>query len=455
MEFFYDGHWRMDWGLGNPNKTAALIACLLIAVWSVHRWRSWTFWISLSLFAGLGVCLIHTYSRGGVVAAGVGLAVWLVLGSPWKHHTPRRWIAAGVILVGLVGYAATVDATDRYFEGIGPGEVDYSISNRLEMWRHAPQMMVDAPRGWGIGQSGNSYTQWYQKTATRYEYRTLVNSHLTWMVEFGWLRRFLYVACWLMALWLCLPRHTPNQTALPFAIWIGFAISATFSSVAESIIIWIPPVVALGWVVLARVQSRNVKGLGRGVVVTCCASVLLLATTFLAGKLLREGPQILHNSQGTQIGLLANHQTITLLAPDTDVVGKHFGMAIRQATNKDTSWHITYNPGHISEDTSHIVLSGKGVEIEQLNLSDMTTLTFLNPTDLQKLSTLSQKPRQNLSRTLIMGAQRRDPVARALQRSAPQEGWKLQVVPGQQFFLSTWVDLVLADEILSPKTAYQ
>ena len=34
-EIFFQGFWRMDWGLGNPNKTAALIAILMVAVWSL------------------------------------------------------------------------------------------------------------------------------------------------------------------------------------------------------------------------------------------------------------------------------------------------------------------------------------------------------------------------------------------------------------------------------------
>jgi hypothetical protein len=40
-EIFFNGVWRMDWGLGNPNKTAAVIALLMIAVWALAYFRRW------------------------------------------------------------------------------------------------------------------------------------------------------------------------------------------------------------------------------------------------------------------------------------------------------------------------------------------------------------------------------------------------------------------------------
>jgi len=46
----------MDWGLGNPNKTAALIAMLMVAVWGLACFRKWGFWAALTLFTGLGIC---------------------------------------------------------------------------------------------------------------------------------------------------------------------------------------------------------------------------------------------------------------------------------------------------------------------------------------------------------------------------------------------------------------
>lgn len=38
-DLHFHGIWRMDWGLGNPNKTGALIAILMVAVWMLTLLR--------------------------------------------------------------------------------------------------------------------------------------------------------------------------------------------------------------------------------------------------------------------------------------------------------------------------------------------------------------------------------------------------------------------------------
>ncbi len=84
-EFFFNGVWRLDWGLGNPNKTAALIVELMVAVWLLaYAWK-WGFWMSLGFFTMLGGCLIHTFSRGGLAALIAGMLPLIVFASrPWS-----------------------------------------------------------------------------------------------------------------------------------------------------------------------------------------------------------------------------------------------------------------------------------------------------------------------------------------------------------------------------------
>src|ERR1700678_390926 len=92
MDFYYHGAWRMDWGFGNPNKTATLIACLMLAVWLVACIWRWGFWFALPVATALGWCLVQTYSRGGMLALLAGVAVLLA----W---TPRPWPRARTIAV--------------------------------------------------------------------------------------------------------------------------------------------------------------------------------------------------------------------------------------------------------------------------------------------------------------------------------------------------------------------
>jgi hypothetical protein len=262
----------MDWGLGNPNKTAALIALLMLAVWTLPLLRRWLFWVALPAFAALGVCLMHTMSRGGVVAAAAGSAVLLVhlrRVRPWPRG--RMLAVAGAVVVMLAGNGV-YQTSARFARSCQ----DRSISNRLAVWGQAPRMMADAPWGWGAGNSGRAYMSWYQPLENTEPYRTLVNSHLTWLVEWGWPLRLLYALGWAAAFVLCCghPRcsatdedlfdhrthgKTQKTDALPFlfcgvvgGVWTAFFVAAAFSSVAEAPALWIVPVLGLAGVLAVR-----------------------------------------------------------------------------------------------------------------------------------------------------------------------------------------------------------
>src|SRR5436190_512549 len=113
---FFNSVWRMDWGLGNPNKTAALIALLMIAVWGLAYLRRGGFWAALALFTGLGICLMHTMSRGGLIAALLGTLPLLYFAKkPWPKTRIWGLIAAAWIIVGTTLYWNTAS---RYTQGV-------------------------------------------------------------------------------------------------------------------------------------------------------------------------------------------------------------------------------------------------------------------------------------------------------------------------------------------------
>lgn len=241
----------MDWGLGNPNKTAALIACLMIGLWALAYIRKWGFWVALVGFTALGICLVHTFSRGGFVALFLGMIPVL-----WMSPRPWPWkrIAGIVAAVWvIIGFSVYLQAHERLGQGVV--QEDRSISNRLELWKYAPAMMLDAPGGWGIGNSGKAFMEWYQPLDRHEPYRTMVNSHLTWLVEFGWVGRFLYLAGWVAVFLLCLPDARARWLAIPFGVWLAFLVSAIFSSVAEEPWVWVVPGLLLFAAVVWRIKS--------------------------------------------------------------------------------------------------------------------------------------------------------------------------------------------------------
>ncbi len=232
----------MDWGLGNPNKTAALIALLMTAVWALPLVKRWLFWAALPIFTGLGVCLMHTMSRGGFLAtiAGMSAILWR-LPRPWpRNHVRAVAIAVSIILVGAV----MLQASTRFAQSWK----DRSITNRFDIWKTVPRMMVDTP--------GNAYCSWYQPLDRTEEYRTLVNSHFTWLVEFSWPLRFLYIFGWLTVFILCLPRSRQVGFSVALGTWLVLFIASTFSSVGEEPWLWIIPGISLLAVLIARFRQR-------------------------------------------------------------------------------------------------------------------------------------------------------------------------------------------------------
>ena len=319
-EFFYHGFWRMDWGFGNPNKTAALIAILMIAVWGAAYLHRWGFWVSLVLFTGLGICQIHTYSRGGILSVCIGLGILL-----WR--LPRPWLLSRVIAVVvsfwmILGTSIYLQAYDRYGQGI-EGK-DQSISHRIEMWKETPRMMVDAPLGWGIGNSGRAYMQWYQPLDHNEKYRTLVSSHLTWMVEIGWPLRFLYLCGWFAVLIVCFPSSKGWQS-IPFCIWITFLVAALFSSIAESIWLWIVPVASLFVALGVRFLNKNWPQWQTWLIPVASAIVVLIGL-FICGS--RQGSPTIRRSPHEII--IGSGTPGTWVLIDVQVLSKNYGRKIRR-----------------------------------------------------------------------------------------------------------------------------
>ncbi len=373
-DIFFQGFWRMDWGLGNPNKTAALIAILMIAVWSLAYLRNWLFWVSLVLFSALGICLVHTFSRGGMVAAFCGVIPLLVC---LRRPLPVKRIVGVVAAVWvIIGASIYLQAHERF--GQGMVQEDRSISSRFVLWKAAPTMMVDAPGGWGLGESGKAYMDWYQPLDRNESYRTLVNSHLTWLVEFGWLGRYLYIFGWLAVFLLCLPTQGDRWLSVPLGIWISLFTGAWFSSVGESIWLWIVPAIALIWVIGWRIGNRAWP-----------ETKWLLLPPSLAAAILFGIALLVPNSPVTKRGkalAIGKGVPSTWVVADRVVLGKSFPRPLRDALakNPQLSCGIVESMEGLPDNVaSTLILSGKlestnAEEIER-KLKSVKSLTLVNP----------------------------------------------------------------------------
>jgi len=311
----------MDWGFGNPNKTAVFIACIMLAVWLVAcLWRR-GFWLALPVSIGLGYCLVNTYSRGGLLALLAGVAILLLWAPrPW----PRARAMAAVAAIWIVAlFIIHAKAETRYGQGLFSD--DQSIDSRLVVWRHFPEMLAAAPWGWGWGRGGDAYTQWYQPANQSINYLNLLNSHFTWMAEGGWLFSFFYMAGWFAIIQLCWPEREGAMRGVPLAVWTAFGIGAFFSQVEDSIWLWLVPLLFLACAVGARMRRSRWpawRSLGWGGCVS--ASVVLMLIGF--GRATATLPIEAEN----QVITIGHGRNQSLIYIDREVMGKLYGHTLRK-----------------------------------------------------------------------------------------------------------------------------
>lgn len=439
----------MDWGLGNPNKTAALIACLLVLAHLVRYLpqKKWGLIAFSAVFLGLGICLIHTYSRGGMLAAVVGQFAYWAARTGGRFTLPgRRELVCGVALaLALAIYSALpqVNAASRYTQGVMPADEDRSIANRLRIWKDVPRMMVDAPRGWGVGNAGVSWMQWYQPVGTRYQYRTLVNSHLTWLVEFSWLGRFAYLFAWGLVFAIVFGRSFGQEqikerrsAGVATGLWASFAVSMFFSSVAESWVLWILPMGALAWM-LFPVRALKPAHSGGGslrvdLAIMGAAAMTMLAIAALIGNAVK--PEIPVHYDGENVFLGERPPRSLLLQPDEQILGQHYGIHLRE--NLASGWMVTgkLRSNTLPEGIERIVLSGDFPDLPE-NLDFKGEIVVFNYLKMLK------KSGQGASNRIILGSFRKDPVAKSIRYACAKEdfGWDLELKRGKKLYLGNWM----------------
>jgi len=271
-EFYSGGHLRWNLGWPTPNYAGAFLVTLLALVWifSGSRWR----WAYFATEAGGLFLLAKSYSRGAVVAWGAAWLFGVIASRGWRHPAERLvWAArVGVLAVMMViagfGWSRAVEKTagpqddkttgKRITASEVPSAEDGSVVNRLALWRGGMKMIAAAPLvGWGAGESGRAYMNWYQAMDRDEGYTTMVNSYLHVAVEHGLpaLVAVLWVGAWLLLVAWSGARdaaHTHNGalgTTRPTlmaagASLVAWAISNVFTTLWIEPKLWVVPTIA-------------------------------------------------------------------------------------------------------------------------------------------------------------------------------------------------------------------
>lgn len=425
----------MDWGLGNPNKTAALIAMLMVAVWWLNSLRRWGFWVALALFTGMGICLIHTFSRGGLFAMFAGLLV-VIRGA--RGAWPRRCII-GVTISTLTLLLATVCL--KAHERCSPKvlQTDRSITNRIELWKIAPRMMVDAPTGWGLGNSGRAYMQWYQSVNRSEQYRTMVSSHLTWLVEFGWPMRFLYVLSLAIVFLICWPTPGGTVRTIALGVWVAFATAAVFSTVAESPWLWVVPIASLAAALWDRVKHRQWPkplwwSFPAGVAVVTNVVFILCGSTR-------------SEVQGSPVRVIVGWgEPLTWLVADSTIVGRYYGKVFRRHSSPSPVGFVESLEALDNVSGKTVIISGTLTSEDKTRLNQVTAaaskVVLLNPSILPFEVSVSKQHSNNFE--VIFGEFSQSPAL-----SCWAERLQIKYITNAGDYLPHWPEILLCASSLN------
>lgn len=111
---------------------------------------------SLALLLGgasglMGIALVLSHSRGGVIATSAGVIILIVL-SRHRESRNRRWIVAGSIAVALfLAVFAPAGLSQRLSTFAALGE-DGSVRFRIDLWSDSARLLADSPVvGTGLG----------------------------------------------------------------------------------------------------------------------------------------------------------------------------------------------------------------------------------------------------------------------------------------------------------------
>jgi hypothetical protein len=296
-------------------------------------------------------------------------------------------------------------------------------------------MIRDAPNGWGLGKSGEAYMQWYQPISRGEGYRTLVNSHLTWLVELNWWGRRAYLLSWVAIPILLWPRSDHRWFSIPLGIWIAFGICASFSSVAEAPLLWIIPILALVSALVVRFRRRlwpePYFWLWGGL-----ASSIIMATIFLRETLLTTSSNIHCPHEGV-VTLGTPSPKIWIVAPNRSVLGEHFGHEARRGYEA--------NPVYRQTGLGIVTLLKDAPANQTLVFSGQVPLSLaaLRPTQIilinpKPISTdLFQALLANPSITVVVGEFSRNKDYWS-QQSRDHPNIKVQLVVGSEEYIPNW-----------------
>lgn len=350
QEFYFGSELRWQMGFATPNYLGTFIAMVLPALWAIgstcRQTRLWfaVFLVELVLWYALG----RTFSRGGVIAALLAAALYILMS--WRFIESRPHGGSRLLFVVSI-FRAAIPILVLYVSGVmGRLDPSYSladaaVTNRLELWKGGLKMIAASPlRGWGWGESGSQFMNWYQDIHHTGNYSGLVSSHLQIAVELG---AFAALAWWLIPTGAILtavqclrvsqkPMRGAGVVIAACASIVAFVVGNAFSTLGEEPLLWIVYISAVFVILLVMVRTGKLCVLRWSLPLSgAICGILILTTVALAYGLCRQDELIIKRAADGTMLLTARDAQVGPakklgIVFDERVCGAKFGRILRE-----------------------------------------------------------------------------------------------------------------------------
>lgn len=315
---------RLRLWFDNPNKAGLLFAEVTLAALALFFLSRWWWWVlgGLLSIASFG-CLVATSSRGGFLAFLAGLSIFFLSRVRaffnWKRLVPI--VAALALAAGWIVWSGQSERLAKNLFREGQTE-----TSRLLVWREVPRMMVDAPGGWGFGNSARAYIDWYQKK-NNCLLQNMISGHLTFLVEAGWPLRTGYVMFWILALILSFRQALAGKSPAPCAVLTAFAVAACFNPVVAIAELWVLPAACVAVVLRRAFQAcRNWRAYLVPALLAGAGMVAFVAAVFVLKARFEDGSRPVIGKSGDAVVLNGKDPKIWIVDDDYVLHGGYWWM---------------------------------------------------------------------------------------------------------------------------------
>ena len=248
---------RLCWPFENPNENGFLFLSLALLSTALFFCAKPAVRIAGGAgFVAASAALVMTASRGSFLAFAFGLLPAIALNYKKLVRSRAVWILAGIVVLTAVGWFATHES--RLLTRGFTKQTKWSNDTRIEMWATAPQMIAEAPKGWGgmhvnpAHMVGRAYVDWYDRLSEISLSGSLVNDHLTRLVGYSQVGRFVYLFVWFGLLALMTYTAVRTKRAVALGVFVALAVAGWFNAVLMNVYLWGAPLAALVLFLIGR-----------------------------------------------------------------------------------------------------------------------------------------------------------------------------------------------------------